>query len=60
MKIFFCMKFFFSVSLCFLMPKYDENEELKQPINRFKIQGHKSKTLKKDHTDKPKIKYIKH
>ena len=56
MKIFFCMKFFFSVPLCFLMPKYDENEEL----NQFKNQGYKSKTLKKDHTDKPKIKYIKH
>ena len=40
--------------------KYDENEELNQPINQFKNQGHKSKTLKKDNTYKPKIKYVKH
>ena len=40
--------------------KYDENEEINQQTNQFKNQGHKNKNLKKDNTDKPKIKYVKH
>ena len=40
--------------------KYDENEEINQQTNQFKNQGHKNKNIKKDNTDKPKIKYVKH
>ena len=42
--------------------KYDENEEMnqQQQANQFKDAGHKSKTIKKDNSDKPKIKYVKH
>ncbi len=40
--------------------KYDEKEKLNEPINQFKNKGHKSKTLKNDNRDKPKIKYVKH
>ena len=41
--------------------KYDENEEMnQQQANQFKDAGHKSKTIKKDNSDKSKIKYVKH
>ena len=35
--------------------KNDENKELNSSIIQFKNQGHKSKTLKNDNTDKSKL-----